>query len=84
VYQGFDRNFQREIHLGDLFGIVIFEGEPEIYRLDDRQASRELVRYYEDEGYKGARVLISEFDGFHSNPSLTDKDTHPVFAGRGM
>lgn len=79
VYNGIDRDFCTPIVCTDFVGIVRFEGEAEVWRLDNRDASREVVRYYEDQGFSGARCMIMEVSGFYSNPAISEKQVNQVF-----
>jgi hypothetical protein len=79
VYNGIDRNFCTPIVCTDFIGIVRFEGECEAWRLDSREASREVVRYYADQGFYGARCMIMEVSGFHSDPAVSEQEANQVF-----
>lgn len=79
TYEGIDRDFTVPIHIDDWVGIVRVNGDPECWRLDDPAASREVVRYYADQGFIGARCIVLSAAGWHSDPGVSQNESHPQF-----
>ena len=56
VYQGFDCSLEPASEL-DLIAVVLVEGEPDLYALEDTAKARaELVRYLSDRGEVGTKI----------------------------
>lgn len=79
TYTGIDRDFTSPIRLDDWIGIVRVNGEPECWRLDSPAGSQEVVRYYADQGFIGARCMVLCATGWHSEPAVASKDIHIQF-----
>lgn len=76
TFYGFDRNFTIESHR---FALVMVEGEPEVWVLDNGPyAIRELDEYYRVvHGMQGLHFKIMEQSGMYSDPTISDKEAFP-------